>query len=59
MKRLATGLTALLLCLALLPCAMAEAVLTPYLALWNDVLTVQMNLGAQVDVHMPFDDTRC
>lgn len=59
MKRLATGLTALLLCLALLPCAMAEAVLTPYLALWDDVLTVQMNLGAQVDVHMPFDDTRC
>ena len=59
MKRLLAGLTALMLLLTLLPGAGAEAVLTPRLALWDNVLSVQMELGADVSVHMPFDEDRC
>lgn len=59
MKRLLAGMVALVWCLALLPGAGAEAVLTPRLALWDDVPAVQMELGADVSVHMPFDEERC
>ena len=59
MRRLLAGLAVLVWCLTLLPVAGAEALLTPRLALWDNVLAVQMKLGADVSVHMPFDEERC
>ena len=40
------------------PCSPARG-RTPRLALWDDVPAVQMELGADVSVHMPFDEERC
>ena len=59
MRRLLAGLAVLVWCLTLLPVAGAEALLTPRLALWDNVLAVHMELGADVSVHMPFDEERC
>ncbi len=58
MRKVLRCLLALVLCMAVSTGALAEISLVPQMAEWDDSLPMQVDLSADVAVHMPFDDTR-